>query len=210
MNGISEFAVRGDLLDRALILNLPTIGTYRDEDEFWRAFAAAHPLILGALLDAASTALANQQATAAPNIRMADFARWVTAAEPALGLPAGTFVACYRDNRAGAVHLTLESSPLSTLVIDISVDGFEGTATELLARLNALADEGVRKQRDWPKAPNVLSGRLRRLAPALRRVGVFVEFPRGSETRTVSISTSPRNNVTYRHPSSPRRCHDGT
>jgi hypothetical protein len=102
-----------------LILNLPTIGTYRDEDEFWRTFTEAHPLIPGALLDAASTALANQQATAAPNIRMADFARWVTAAEPALGLPAGTFVACYRDNRAGAVQLTLESSPLSTLVIEI-------------------------------------------------------------------------------------------
>jgi hypothetical protein len=197
LNGIEEFAVRGDLLDRALILTLPPIDSYRDEDEFWRSFADVHPLILGALLDAASTALANHPTTPAPNVRMADFARWVSAAEPALDLAPGTFVAAYRENRAGAVQLTLESSPLSAPVTEIaSTGGFEGLATELLVRLNALVSEEVRRQRDWPKRPNVLSGRLRRLAPALRRIGVLVEFSRDAKSRTLTISTRPQNIVT--------------
>ena len=69
--------MRGDLLDRALVLTLPPINQYRDEDEFWAEFAFKHPRILGALLDAVSCALRKHEATPAPNVRMADFARWV-------------------------------------------------------------------------------------------------------------------------------------
>ena len=212
LNGIEEFAVRGDLLDRALILTLPPIDTFNDEEEFWRTFDAAHPLILGGLLDAASTALANHATTQAPNVRMADFARWVTAAEPALDLPPGAFVAAYRENRVGAVQLTLDASPLSAPVIELASEGgFEGGATELLARLNDLVTEEVRKQRDWPKRANVLSGRLRRLAPALRRTGVFVEFSRDSRSRSLTISTRPQNivmSVTDRHQGDVVTSHD--
>ena len=211
LNGIEEFAVRGDLLDRALILTLPPIEEYRDEDEFWRSFDAAHPLILGGLLDAASMALANHPTTQPPNVRMADFARWVMAAEPALDLVPGTFVAAYKENRAGAVQLTLDASPLSAPVIELaSSGGFEGKATDLLALLTGLVTEEVRKQREWPKQANVLSNRLRRLAPALRRIGVFVEFSRDSRSRSLKISTRPQNivtSVTDRH--SGRCCDEG-
>ena len=127
---------------------------------------------------------------------MADFARWVSAAEAALGLDTGSFVAAYGENRAGAVQLTLESSPLSAPVIEIAAGGFEGSASALLDRLNNLVTDDVRRQREWPKRAHTLSGRLRRLAPALRRVDVFVEFSRDSRNRTVAISTRPQNSVT--------------
>jgi hypothetical protein len=191
LNGIEEVATRGDLLDRGLILSLPPIERYQDEDAFWRSFTEAHPRILGALLDAVSTAIANHDATPAPNVRMADFARFVTAAEPALGLESDAFITAYRDNRSGAVQLTLESSPLSTPVITLAATGFEGTATELLEQLNALVSEETRKQRGWPKQPHTLGGRLRRLGPALRRVGVKIDFERsagGVRTRKIRIN----------------------
>jgi hypothetical protein len=187
LNGIEEVAVRGDLLDRGLILNLPAIARYEDEDAFWRTFNEAHPRLLGALLDAVAGALANHAQTPTPNLRMADFARFVTAAEPALGLERGAFAAAYRSNRSGAVALTLESSLVAAPVSTLAVTGFEGTATELLKELADLVSEETRKQRGWPKQPHQLSGRLRRLAPALRRVGVQVEFDRIGHARTRTI-----------------------
>ncbi len=190
LNGIEEVAVRGDLLDRGLILNLPRINRYQDEDTFWTRFSEAHPRILGALLDAISIAVANHATTATPNVRMADFARWVTAAEPALGLERDAFLTAYRANRSRAVQSTLESSLLSQPVMALATSGFDGTATDLLAQLNALASDETRKQKEWPKQPHTLSGRLRRLAPALRKVGVEIEFERTSardRTRTIRI-----------------------
>jgi hypothetical protein len=47
-----------------------------------------------------------------------------------------------------------------------------GTATELWQTLNELVDEGVRRTKAWPAAPNSLTGRLKRLAPALRGIGI--------------------------------------
>jgi len=54
LNGIEDCGTRPDLLNRALILTLPTVPEERrrEENTFWRAFDADAPLILGALLDA--------------------------------------------------------------------------------------------------------------------------------------------------------------
>jgi hypothetical protein len=197
LNGIEEVATKGDVLDRSLLLMLPTITRYEDEDEFWSTFTEAHPRILGALLDAVSCALANLETTATPNVRMADFARWVTAAEPALGLESGTFINAYRSNRAGAVQLTLEASLLTNPVQTLAEEGFTGTATELLDRLATIAGEELTRKRGWPARPHLLSGQLRRLAPALRRIGIEVEFSRigRARTRSITVGTVPEFSV---------------
>jgi hypothetical protein len=59
LNGIEELATRGDLLDRAIVIYLPSIPEEhrRPEATLWSDFAAQHPKILGALLDAVSMAL---------------------------------------------------------------------------------------------------------------------------------------------------------
>jgi hypothetical protein len=59
LNGIAAVAVRGDLIDRCIVISLPPIPEElrRTEAEVWEAFQAAHPGMLGALLTAASTAL---------------------------------------------------------------------------------------------------------------------------------------------------------
>jgi hypothetical protein len=88
VNGIDDAVTRPDLLDRCINLHLPTIPEElrRDEDELWTEFEPLRPGILGALLDAVATALANYPTTRlARRPRMAAFARWAVAAEPALG-----------------------------------------------------------------------------------------------------------------------------
>jgi len=52
LNGIEELAVRGDLLDRSIIIYLPRIEEEKTlpEDVFWSEFDKEQPKILGALL----------------------------------------------------------------------------------------------------------------------------------------------------------------
>ncbi len=199
VNGIGELATRGDLLDRAVVLYLPRIDRYRPEDEFWAAFQQARPRILGALLDGVSAALANVHEIKLDRPpRMADFAYWAVAAEPALGLADGSFLAAYTTNRADATALTLESSPITEPLQTIAEAGFVGTATELLARLAGLAGEDVTRRKTWPGNANALAGTLRRLAPNLRTIGVTVDFSRDTgrrRSRLITIRTAAEQSV---------------
>ena len=86
LNGIEEVTKRPDLLDRALLVNLHTIPEEkrRTEAELKEAFDRAYPALIGAVLDALSCALRRQPSVTLPRMpRMADFAVWATAAEPA-------------------------------------------------------------------------------------------------------------------------------
>lgn len=186
LNGIGEVVTRADLLDRSLVVTLNAIAEdrRRDERELLHAFAAARPRVLGALLDAVSGALRERdhvRLARAP--RLADFAQWVTAAEPALGWPSGTFMAAYDVNRADVYELALDASaiapPLRSLIAEAG--SWAGTASELLTALTGRVEETARRGREWPASARALSGAVRRLAPNLRAVGVDVEFDRATD-----------------------------
>ena len=200
LNGIGDIAARSDLLDRALLLICPAITKKVPEREFWAAFELALPRILGAILDAVVAAVHNiHDVVLDETPRMVDFAAWVTAAEPALGLETGTFLAAYLANRTAADQTALEGSPIGHYISQLGE--WSGTATELLAVLNEMANETdkitdadkigpTRRQEGWPKAANALSGKLHLLAPNLRRIGVDIAI--GHTERGSKITISPR------------------
>lgn len=180
LNGIEEVTIRGDLADRTLPIILPTIPEHRrrTEDALQKAYEAERPQLVGALLDVVVgvlTKLPTTQLDTPP--RMADFARWVTAGEAALGWPPGSFVEVYAGNRKGTSTTVIDSSPVATSIRDLvaTQQVIRGTAKDLLDRLDPTVAESVRKHRDWPKDPKTLSGILRRISPALRAVGIEVE-----------------------------------
>lgn len=197
MNGIDAIAVRADLADRSMVLNLPPIAETKRQTEasFWSSFNQAAPRILGAVLDGVSAALRNIGNVTLPSRpRMADFAMWATAAEPGLGWAPGTFMAAYSGNRAQSVDVTLEADVVAVAVralLECSPGGsWEGGATELHATLRALVPEHILRTRDWPQAANALTNRLRRAAPALRAVGVTLDLARSghSGSRVLRLS----------------------
>src|SRR5262249_44595741 len=155
LNGIGELVTRSDLLDRSILLRLPTMGDERrrTEAEFWAEFETARPRILGALLDAVAAGLRGEGRVRLEQLpRLADFARWAPAAEPALGLGPGQFLDAYAGNRGAAHASALEASPVGQAVCRLARQGgFRGTAAALLARLEPLAGEAVRRQRSWPR-----------------------------------------------------------
>jgi hypothetical protein len=194
LNGITELATRADLLDRTVILHLPSLteSDYVPEEEFWPKFTAAQPHLLGALLDVLAGAMREL-----PNIRldkvprMADFARFGVAVERTLGWPTNAFLDAYTANRAGGHALVLEESLVAKAVLSWLApidDGFwTGTAAELLENLKHMMDEPIRREKHWPKTASVLSGHLRRLAPALRATGIDVRFDVDHWRRNITL-----------------------
>jgi primase-polymerase (primpol)-like protein len=187
LNGIGELANRSDLLDRALTVNLEPIpaSERRSEKELNALFNELHPYLLGALLDAVSMALRNQDSVQLAELpRMADFALFVSAAEPALPIASGEFMRCYTGNRHDA-HSAALDNPVASAVRAL-VDRFDpwaGTATQLLKALEGLTDEAQRRARSYPKDGANLGKILARLAPNLRAVGIEVRHERTYQGR---------------------------
>lgn len=211
INGIEELATRSDLLDRSLLIQLPTIlpEARRPEREFWNAFDEARPRILGALYDAIACALGNSASTELPRLpRMADFAIWVTAAEPALAWEPHSFLDSYEHNRGQGNELAIDASLIGASLRDLAAIGFEGTATELLHRLTASVDDATARHAAWPKNGRKLSGELKRLAPNLRALGVNLTLGRreagtGRRLLTISQPDKPHHESRPANPSQP-------
>lgn len=186
------------MVDRSIIINLQPIPEEdrQAEAEFWRAFEIDKPALLGALLDRVSRALRELSNTHLDKLpRMADFALWATAAETKAETENGTqrFITAYLDNRQSAIESGLEGSPLATALQDKLDQNpqLEGTATELLNALNEHVHERSRQMRSWPKSPKGFSSQLRRLATALRAVGIEVAFPtRHGQAKNLRIFAS--------------------
>lgn len=182
VNGIEEVATRGDLLSRAVVLNLPTLPSVRDEASMDAEWEQAHPMILGALLDAVSSALRHWDTTKLDRApRMADFARWVIASGE---VP--DFLEIYDTNRSDAIGTELDASPFASAVLSFAeqMGEWEGTAGELLALLDHDGDA-----KGWPTNAKGCGDRLRRHAPAFRTRGVEVTFRKSGSRRLVAIST---------------------
>ncbi|HEX2256322.1 MAG TPA: hypothetical protein VHG92_06420 [Afifellaceae bacterium] len=194
LNGIPDLARRGDLADRALGLTLPPIVPSQRLPEMvlWERFYAAFPVVLGRLLDIMVLGLKRlPEILGRPQQlpRMADFAVWGMAVAPALGWSEQDFLTAYDANRKAGQLSVLETDPVAEALIRLleMQDPFEGTATELLDRLNAL-DPSARSAPQWPRDAAQMGERVTRLVPALAARGIAVTRDRSSVRRTIRIS----------------------
>lgn len=196
LNGIDDIATRGDLQERSLLVSLPSIPEEkrREENAFWAEFEAARPGIFGALLGAMSAALRGaEDVRLERKPRMADFAVRATAMESYFGWEPGSFVEVYAGNRQEASEALLANEPVIDAIRSLlSLQGargketWSGTATELLSTLSNFVDDDIKRSRAWPRGPQILSRKLRRLAPALRAVSIeYSENEEGREKRKI-------------------------
>jgi hypothetical protein len=191
LNGIGGLVHRQDLARRSIILELPAISETkrRPEASLWTMFEESRASILGALYDAVATALANHSKVHLPSHpAMADFATWAVAAEPALGIEPGSFLSAYRGNISEVVERSLAADPVASAVQNLMAEQeyWDGTPTELLDALEGLVPERTTKMKTWPKAPHVLTNRLKRAATFLRAAGIEIEIAK-SGNRKISI-----------------------
>jgi hypothetical protein len=184
LNGIEEVITRPDLADRSIFLTLPPVADARrqPERELWRQFELARSGILGALLDLVVHGLRILPDVGIDRLpRMADFAIWAAACEPALWRP-GTFHRAYEANRRAAIDGIIDADPVAACVREIMAErsSWIGSAADLL---RAGAERGVdgilRDRTGWPQNPRAIAGRLRRPHSFLRVLGINITFSRG-------------------------------
>jgi hypothetical protein len=175
LEGISNIVSRPDLQSRAIVFRLESLTEYLSEDDLEPAFDRLRPAILGALLDLVRRGLEMLPATqiVSPS-RMALFTKWAVAC----GLDG--FEPCYRANLQSAVDVMLAHDSLAKAVRALVAEQpFAGSMEDLLDVVGPVS--GIRSTRK-------LSDELRRLAPALRSVGVVVTFEqRRAEYRGLRI-----------------------
>src|SRR5262249_55702047 len=136
--------------------------------------------------------------------RMADFATWAVAAEPAHS-DKPIFLSTYQGNRGGLNQMAIDASAIGP-AIQLIMNGqprWSGLLTELLEKLNSKVPDSVRKSKSWPSIPRQLKDQLTRLSPNLRQIGIQVTFPKRTnrgilvELERATISSAPSS------PSSP-------
>jgi hypothetical protein len=138
LTGIDLVPTRPDLLDRCLIVRLERISEEDrlTEEELETLTLSLLPGIYGALLDLLATALRNLPTTQPATLpRMATFAQLCIAA----GIP--SFVEAYATNIEVGNQAAVEANPLTDGILALldAHDGhWQGTATELIQRLQAL------------------------------------------------------------------------
>lgn len=175
LNGIDLGGLRGDLAERLAVVNLEVIGETerRSEADLTTRWEAAYPRILGALLDSVAGmagVLPSVRLTGKP--RMADFAL-VLAALDEMNSTDG--LARFLDRAETLATDSLTSEPFVVALMAQVTSSFEGTASELLAEVNEAQGEKFRAPRGWPTSARMVTGLLKRNAPALRKTGWIVE-----------------------------------
>jgi hypothetical protein len=113
--------------------------------------------------------------------------------EGAFGWEPSSFVEVYEANRQEASEALLANEPLADAIRQtlhyagrVGESEVWGTATELLNRLATNVDDETKRSKAWPRGPQVLSRRLRRLAPALRSIGIeYTENEEGHDKKKV-------------------------
>ena len=196
LNGIDDVVTRPDLADRAIFITLPPIleEWRRPEKELLAAFEKERPQILGALLDAVVKGLKMlPQTRLTRHPRMADFALFVTACEPALW-DEGTFERAYTANRDEAVDSVIEGDPVASAICSLMTGRaeWEGTVSELMDILSKEVGETVSQSKAWPASPRALSSRLIRAATVLRARGIDTVRIKTGHARTRIIQISVR------------------
>jgi hypothetical protein len=136
--------------------------------------------------------------------RMADFARWVTAAEEGLGWSQGTFIKAYEANRMNLIDIALEADMVATAIINLMelTAKWAGTPSELYETLKRLVPDYERKTNAWPRAANALSGRLIRSQTFLRKKGIEIERAK-SGNRIITIRQMKEKSAQIVHPEEP-------
>lgn len=177
LTSIDPGALKGDLADRLLLIDLETIPATRrrSKSDLMRLFDEARPRIVGAVLSLLARVLAALPGVKLDSMpRMADFARVLAAVDSVTGWRS---LDTYLGQGQRIAETVIDSDLVARAVADFTRTRGEwtGTASELFTAITPTPPP-----KGWPRAPHSLSGALRRCAPALAVLGVTVSFDRDS------------------------------
>ena len=204
LDGVNLMASRPDFLDRSLILELKRIPDHLRVEEkiFLDDFNSQKPKILGALFDTLSKVLAEVlRVILDSKPRMADFARYATAASKILGFGTDRFLSAFSTNVKRQNQAAVESSPTAQVILEFmrARDEWEGTPSELYEELENLAQERklqIGGTYGFPKSSSWLIRKINEVRTNLLSLGIEAETGDRTETsKLVKLSKIGQNAV---------------
>lgn len=209
MTTIEAGALAGDLAERLLTIELHTISDRdrQEEKDLDDAYADAHPAILASLLDLLAEVLKvlpDVHLTERP--RMADFARVLAAVDQVRGW---STLESYHATARAAVSDVIDGDPFAQAVIAMVDKAGPGGLTLTAGELLEQVPTPEKLPRSWPKDPTRAGGRLKRLAPALRTIGIEVDDskrgPKPKKQRLYILTATAERRSETASPASPDR-----
>lgn len=186
LTSIDAGAMRGDLGDRVMIIDLEPIPDQqrREERRLKEEYAIQRPIVMGALFDLVAKVLAARSQVHPVDLpRLADFGVVLATMDQMLGTRSLELYMAQRDRIADDI---VSADPIGDAILAFirREQHWRGTCQQLLEVLHQ-----DRPPKGWPTGPRQLAGQLRRLAPDLRRLGVEVKPPSGNnKARLYDIS----------------------
>lgn len=183
LTSITDAVTRSDLLDRSLLVTLPTRVQRAVDAELDARIASLRPRVLGALCYAAHRALGIPPVALPPEIRMAGPAGFAAAAERAMGLERGKIIEAYLRSKDEADDVG-GSDPVveAALLMMKKRREWIGPAAALCVVLEGYL-RGP-KPRDWPDSGRKMRAVVDRHTGLLRRRRILVETGERSTDRT--------------------------
>ena len=189
LNGVNLTANQADLLDRSILVQLERIARKKRRDfqeEIMAEFERLRPQLLAYIFDILVKVLKLKEEGGIKlkeKNRMADWETWAEMISRCMGYKPKRFIKAYNTNRKLAVGQVLETSPIAALVValmenlDPAQTRWEGTATELLSRLEDMAvvlKKNILRDTRFPKAPHILISKLNEVKVDLADVGIII------------------------------------
>ncbi len=194
INGIGDLTERSDLLERAIVIELPALedGNRRSERQIMASFRRVAGRIFGALLDALVAAIQNREHVQLSHPgRMADFMEFVAGACKALPWNQSDFESAY-------THLITEQQvepvledPLCMGIVHLLKDRkqWQGTVSELKALIESqyVTDRAAQKLLQQQK-PQAIKSQIARHRIPLQHLGVGIKsLPRRASRRDLVL-----------------------
>lgn len=197
LNGIGNFANRGDLVDRCVKISLQRISTQQREQlsDLRLKFQKDLPIILGAVFDLVKRTLplvGTIKVGAAP--RLADFYCLGGAISKALWGSEQVFFEAFAQNEETKFAEMIEDDPLSSAVKQFAekmqTDTLTLAPTDFFKQLKAQVgfDEYLNAKNNFPQSASALGKKLPRIQTALSAVGVDIIQKKTAGRRLITIT----------------------
>lgn len=187
LNGIGSLASRGDLVDRAVFLNLSKIRDFATEESLEKRWSEAAPFIMGGILNALVGCIKGRNGTRLEEKpRMLDAVLWVEGSAVCGRAPwkHGEFAELMTRNKEEADMEILENDPVSSFILEEieHLEMLQMKPLEMRKRIFEFHRDSEARQL-CPRSSNLLYKKLDELAPLLSRVGILFEKKRIDNVR---------------------------
>ena len=197
LNGIGNFATRGDLMDRCVKINLQRISTQQRErlSDLRRNFQEDLPLIIGAVFDTVRKTIPLIETIKPDNApRLADFYILGGAISKALWGSEQVFFDAFAQNEESKFADMVNDDPFSAAVKQFAEKMGTRTLrlepTEFFEKLKAQVGivEYSNAKNNFPQSASALGKRIPRIQPALAAVGIDIAQTKSNGQRHIMLT----------------------